>query len=365
MKRLVVCLIVSVLLVASVRAEGYRTSIGEGDAQIAVVVVKGTPFEMGKRLGELTKDETRELISRFLAAYTKGDAVALGQLDAAWAAMEPHVAETFLEELRGLAEGTEIPLVDLKRAYMMPVLAPYSCSSIAAWGKATADGKLYMTRNLDWNLAICAHDFPCIQVFIPDEGIPSVNVSFAGYTGTNTGMNAKGFVHAEMGDSPGRDAPYDCDGIHFTILLRDIMTRAGSLEEALALFKEAKHIKKYHYVFGDGAAKAGIKIRAHTPKPFQYWSDNDPADELAPNVLEAVVYQDEGRGAYRPLKEAWGKIDAATLQDIAKAIPIKGSNVLDVVYNGTDLELWASYAKGKTEAYQRPFVHFRLKDYLD
>ena len=326
---------------------------------------RGTPFEMGKSLGELTRDETKTLISRFIAAYTRGNADALAQLDAAWDAMEPHIAASFIEEMRGVAEGAEMSIGDLKRAYMIPVLAPYSCSSIAAWGKATADGKLYMTRNLDWNLAIRAHDFPCIQVFLPDGGIPSVSVSFAGYTGTNTGMNAKGFVHAEMGDSPGRDAPYDLDGVHFTILFRDIMTRAGSMEEALALFKQAKHIKKYHYVFGDGVAKKGIKILAHTPGPFKYWTDNDPTDEHAPNVLEGVVYQDEGRGAYGPLKAAWGKIDEKTLQEIACAIPIKGSNVLDVVYNGTDLELWASYAKGETEAYKRPFVHFRLKDYLD
>ena len=42
-----------------VRAEGYLTSVGSGADKIPVVVVKGTPYEMGKKQGELIKQDAR------------------------------------------------------------------------------------------------------------------------------------------------------------------------------------------------------------------------------------------------------------------------------------------------------------------
>jgi hypothetical protein len=46
---------------------------------------------------------------------------------------------------------------------------------------------------------------------------------------------------------------------------------------------------------------------------------------------------------------------------IANHIPIRGSNVVDVVYDATAMQLWVSYAKGKQEAYKRPYVLIELK----
>ena len=46
---------------------------------------------------------------------------------------------------------------------------------------------------------------------------------------------------------------------------------------------------------------------------------------------------------------------------IANRIPIKGSNVINIVYDATALRAWVSYAKGETEAYLRPYVYIDLK----
>ena len=55
------------------------------------------------------------------------------------------------QELAGLADGSGVSLTTLQAVHAVPLLMPYSCSSIAAWGKATEDGHLYQTRNLDWS----------------------------------------------------------------------------------------------------------------------------------------------------------------------------------------------------------------------
>jgi hypothetical protein len=358
----------AVVLLAAVgvaRGDGFLTSVGDGDNKIPVVVVRGTPYEMGKRLGELTKKDAVEFVHAALQLAQTADPKRYSNevLDAAWKAIQPHTDPRFQDELRGLAAGTGVSIDDLRRGHALPVVGDYSCSSIAAWGAATKDGHLYQTRNLDWDMHLTAQDHPCIVIYIPNQGIPHVNITFAGFIGANTGMNAQGIVLSEMGDSPGREYPYDINGVHFTTLFRTVLYDADSLDKAIDLFKSAERIKKYHFVVGDGQHRKAVKMLAHAPR-LVIWHDNDPQDELAPNVLKNVVYQDEGRGAFRPLRQMYGKIGAPDMIGVACKIPIKGGNVLDVVYDATALEFWVAYAKKDVEAYKRPFVHVRLNDYL-
>jgi hypothetical protein len=88
----------------------------------------------------------------------------------------------------------------------------------------------------------------------------------------------------------------------------------------------------------------------------RFWIDNDPTDELAPNVLPQVVYQDEGRGAFPILKAGLGSLDAEAMIALCNHIPIKGHSVVNAVFDATALRLWVSYARGDREAYLSPYV---------
>ncbi len=254
----------------------------------------------------------------------------------------------------------------LEAVHAVPLLMPYSCSSIAAWGDATEDGHLYQTRNLDWSLEVKAHEFPVIIVYVPDDGIPHVVPTFAGMIGAHTGMNAKGIALSEMGDASGKEAPYFVHAPHFTVFFRTMLYDSDSLTEALEIFQAQPMTKRYHFVFGDGQTdKRAVKVRAHSPEPtdkrLAIWKDNDPDDEFAPNVLSCVVYNDEGRGAFPMLKSGFGKLNGEKLVELANQIPIKGGNVVNIVYDATDLRMWVTYAMGDQEAYQRPSVFLDLK----
>jgi len=239
---------------------------------------------------------------------------------------------------------------------------PYSCSSIAAWGDATEDGHLYQTRNLDWSLEVGAHEFPVIVVYVPDRGIPHVVPSFAGMVGAHTGLNARGIALSEMGDASAREMPYQVHAPHFTAFFRTMLYDANSLSEAMEIFSRQPLTKRYHYVFGDGGTEVrAVKVRAHSPEPtdqrVRIWKDNDPTDEFAPQVLSCIVYNDEGRGAFPTLQQQHGKLNGERLVALANQIPIKGGNVVNIVYDATALQMWVSYAHGDQEAYQRPY-HF-------
>ncbi|MEA1951166.1 MAG: C45 family peptidase [Planctomycetota bacterium] len=382
---IILTLLLCVVLSPAANAAGYRTFVCGTDndgseIKIPLVVVKGTPYEMGRDFGRLLRKESQEMIAGFLRtaqhseykAFTKEkskqpkplrytDAV----LDAAWKATSPHIHERFKEQMRGLADGAEIPSATLRRVYMIPVVSDYSCSGAAIWGKATADGHLYQFRNLDYTIDAGLQNYPVILVSLPDEGIPHVSVTFSGFLGVNTGMNAAGTVLTSMGDSPAKDYPYDLDGAPFYTMFSDLLHDAGSLEQALQIIKSTKRIKKYHYIIANGKDKAGVKIKAHAPE-LLIWGDNDGSDEVAPLVFENIVYNAESRDplAVRHIKANYGKYDTQRVIDLTRKVPIRGGNLMAVVYDATALRLWVSYAKGKTEAYKRPFIPLRLGDYL-
>ncbi len=348
------------------RGSGHRINVGHGEATFPMAVVRGTPYEMGYQVGRLFKGEIQQFAPAALERISHELKVDRGLLNEVWARSAAYTDDRVEQELAGLADGAEVPLLMLQAMHAVPLLMPYSCSSIAAWGKATEDGHLYQTRNLDWSMEVGAHDFPMIVLYIPNRGTPHVIPSFAGMIGAHTAMNARGIVLSEMGDASKREMPYMIHAPHFTTWFRTLMYDSDSLTEALDIFKALPQTKRYHFVFGDGQNEVrAVKVRAHSPeapdKQLAIWIDNDPNDEFAPNVLSCIVYNDEGRGAFPTLKGEHGKLNADKLVALANRIPIKGGNVENVVYDATGLRLWVSYAKGTVEAYQRPYAFIDLK----
>ncbi len=351
------------------RTRSTRMTIGTGDTAVPVVLVRGTPYEMGYQLGATIPDLMHAFIPKAMEGICRELQMSAEELHTVWSRTAAYTDDRLEQELIGLADGAGMPLSLLQAMHAVPLMMPYSCSSIAAWGQATEDGHLYQTRNLDWSLDVGAHEFPVIVVYQPDQGHAHVIPTFAGMIGAHTGMNVRGIALSEMGDASAREMPYQVHAPHFTTFFRTLLYDADTLSQALNIFGEQPLTKRYHFVFGDGQAeRRAVKIRAHAPEAENQrvliWHDNDPADEFAPDVLPCVVYNDEGRGAYPILKERHGTFNGKKLVDLANRIPIKGGNVMNVVYDATALQLWVSYAKGDQEAYQRPYGFLDLKQLL-
>jgi hypothetical protein len=340
---------------------GYRSVLECEGVRVPLVVVGGTPQEMGYHLGQLLQAEINQFVPAAAMAFKQRLQISDDRLRDVWAAMAAYTDDRFEEEMHGLADGSGVSIDVFQQVHCLPLLMPYSCSSIAAWGTATVDGHLYQTRNLDWDLAAGAHEFPVVVLYLPARGHAHALPTFAGIIGANCGLSTAGLALSEMGDSPQREMPYEVRAPHFTTWFRTLLYDADSLTDALGLFQQLPQTKRYHFVFGDGRAdRRAVKIRAHHPESaenrIRIWRDNDPGDELAPEVLSDVVYQDEGRGAFPTLKAERGRLDAEKLMGLCNQIPIKGGNVLNVVFDATAPRLWVSYAGDGKEAYQRPYV---------
>ncbi len=366
--------VASCLTLASCAAppRSYRTSVGEGPDQISVVVVSGTPYKMGQAFGRLMKDEVKPCMTGWLAVAQREDPdrCSNAALDAAWGTVAPHTNDRFKQELAGMADGSGVPIEVLRRVHMIPVVSDFACSGVAVWGPATASGHLLQLRNLDFSTNAGLQDYPVIVVYLPDKGIPHVNPTFAGFVGSHTGMNTEGVVLGEKGESPKSDFPFNLDGVHFTTLFRDLLYRARDLDQALGMIQSARRIKRYYWYLGDGKGPdvRAVKIKVTTPDPIPLtiWRDNDKTDELAPKVLKNAIYNTmENEIAYKHLKANWGRYDPDKMIALSRQVASKNGNLVNVVYDATALELWVAHAEESEYASKRPYVHLKMRDYLD
>jgi hypothetical protein len=358
------CIIV-IAAVAPALGAGYRTSIGSGADQIPVVVVSGTPYQMGYSYGSLMKAEVSACMTGYLAAYQAYDPVRYSNanLDAAWAAVAPYVKTRFVEEMQGVAAGAGIEYVTLRRAHCIPLLSDYACSGVALWGAASAKRHLYQIRNLDYVMQAGLQDYPAIVVYYPSSGNVHANVGFAGIVGSVAGLNNKGIALTEKGASPSSDYPFNLNGVPFFVMFRDILQDASTLSQALTIVSSAQRIKKYYYVIGDGRLPGGVKVRAFAPY-LDVWDDNDPADELYPYVMPNVVYVTmNNTAAWNHLNSNYGKYNAALMVDLSRLVADSDGNLMNVVYDATSREMWIAYAEGTAPAHQRSYVHFKLSNY--
>ncbi len=350
---------------------GLVDTVGTGDDQVKVVVVKGTPYEMGKQLGTLLADDIRASLGTFLAAVREeyGDEVDVDWLlKGAWMDNAPYIDQRVLDEMEGLAAGSGMSLEDIHLAHMVPVVSPYACSGVVTWGEATADGHTYQLRNLDYTMDAGLQDHPVVVVYLPREGTAHFNVTFAGYIASHTGMSANHLVFGEKGRSKSSEFPYNVRGKHFSFLFREMMYDAASLEDIVNTIKKGPLIKRYCLYFADGNGDgSGVKIAVNAPDdpPYSIWYDNDASDPAAPDVFKGVVYhtmEDDDAADY--IRSFYGKFNADKMIALSRLVADMGSNLMDVVYDATTLEIWVAYANGDEDAALQKYVHIDMKEYL-
>ena len=115
-------------------------------------------------------------------------------------------------------------------------LALPSCSSLAVWGRASSDGRLRHARNFDFPCAGTWDAHPKVSFCTPDEGLRYgyIDTVSADATGIN-GFNEAGLT---LGAHTRFHRSTRYDGACVLDLCHEIVRRASSLDEAIAIAKE-------------------------------------------------------------------------------------------------------------------------------
>ncbi len=383
---------------------GARHTVGTGVNAVPLVVVRGTPREMGRQYGELMDAEIHDHIPSFLVrAQLKYPSMTNAALDAVWETIaqsyDPAASgamSRFEDELIGVAEGAGLydesnpsdngGLLMLRRANMVPVLASMNGLAIGTTRDSVANGYTLQSFGLNWALDLGLQDFPCIVMYVPDvaHGFPHANVTFAGMVGALTGVSLSGVALSGLQDPslPGDPGPFSLAGTHFSTVIRDALYDARNIRDAVNTFVQHPLFLRQHLVASDGRYfRQNAKARINGPEGFpgfMVWSEDDPADEYAPHTLPFTVYAGPRSGAVNPddtdgpviaaLNAALGHITPAVMEEATNLAVNPGSNLMSVVYEAPSddlvLNIHVAYANGTAPAAEQTMAVVNLQDYL-
>jgi hypothetical protein len=333
----------------------------------AVLHLKGTPYEMGYQHGALLKDRAAANLGNMLG-MDEGKKVQLGPIEVRptdaiktiLGIQREFVPPQYFEELRGLAAGSGIKLQDVEVANFIPEL--FHCSGFAIMNSATKDGTLYHGRVLDYAIDWGLQDHAVIIVYEPEGGIPFVNVSYAGFVGCVTGMNAKGVSIGEMGGG----GQGHWKGMPMALLVRDALARAETLSEALEIFEKTPRTCQYFYVVADGKTNEAVGMEAS-------WNVFDvirpgEAHALLPTAVKDCALLSAGERydeLVRRVQAGHGEFTAETaLRLMDRGVAMK-SNLHNVLFEPRSTKFWVANASSdKRPAAEQKYFQFQLTELL-
>ena len=329
-----------------------------------VLVLKGTPEEMGHQHGVLLKKNVQQLVDHILfgvgvgSSFDKGEWV-FGEIEAAQQRLNPFMDERYLREMDSLASAAGLPREEVRLANFFPEL--FHCSGFALFGKATANGRLYHGRILDYLRGMGLEQSAVVMVLQPDRGNAWVSVGYAGFIGSVTAMNEKHVAIGEMGGKgQGR-----WDGKPMAELVREVMEKANTLDEAVEIMRKGPRTCEYYFVISDAKSNRAVGIAA-TPDKFETIApgQNHP---LLPHGMPDTVLMSAGdryEELARRVQADYGKLDAEGARGLMKRPVCMTSNIHCALFEPETLDFWVANADSQSPAAHTRFTHYNLAELL-
>lgn len=331
---------------------------------VRVLFLAGTPEEMGRQQGELLAAEVRSVVDRILYGVGVGSSFSkgrwfFGEIEEAQKRIEPFISPAHLREMDAIADAAGLHRQEARLANFFPEL--FHCSGFALHGSATADGRLYHGRILDYIRGAGLEDNAVVIVCRPEGANAWVNLSYAGFTGSVTAMNEKKVAIGEMG---GRGEG-NWDGKPMAQLVREVMERCDTIDEAVEWMRKGPRTCEYYYVISDGKTGRAVGIKA-TPDIFETVWSGESHPQLPDPVADTVLLSagDRYTELVRRVKANFGKFDAGSARDLMTHPVCMKSNIQSVLFAPETLDFWVANADSENVASHTRYTRFNLAELL-
>jgi hypothetical protein len=303
-------------------------------------------------------------VDRILYGVGVGSSIAkgrwfFGEIEEAQSRLQKHMAPRYLAEMDAMADAAGVTREELRLANYFPEL--FHCSGFALLGSATKDGHMYHGRILDYMKGVGLEQNAAVVVCKPDVGNAWFNVGYFGFVGSVTAMNEKGISIGEMG---GRGEG-KWDGKPMAQLLREVMEKSNTLDEALEIMRRGPRTCEYYYVLADAKAKRAMGIKA-TPDIFEIIEAGAPHPQLPDVVKDCVLLSagDRLTELVRRAKTGYGQFDAESARALMTRPVCMNSNIHSVLFVPDTLDVWVANADGKNVASHTEYRKFNLGELL-
>lgn len=238
---------------------------------VKILHVQGTYYQMGYQHGYLLKDQCIENLRATLNCSERGlfgsDGIKYERLLEMWDEMKEYIAQDYINEMHGLADGTDVSFENVSAAYMVFVwidmLMAKACNGIAAWGDATVDGNLYHARSCDLPPVIkdpvtgkYAHENWVLIIREPDEGYASISPSIVGTSHMGGGVNENGI---SVGLQVCTSQDNTLSGTPAWMKCIMILDHASDINEAIDIIISNKTLG-WNYVLSDAKIPIGYAV---------------------------------------------------------------------------------------------------------
>ena len=259
------------------------------------------------------------------------------------------------------------------------------CTNFAAFGSASADGKLWHARNFDFPGCGVLDRYRVVYIVEPTDKIPFVSIAWSGDypSWVHTAMNAQGlslgYMHSEAPGESIMDAP-----ILWT-LFRRVMENASTIKEALAILKAGSRKGVANLLLADGKVPEAVVVELTSNALAVRKAENGVVYATNHFVSQEMFYSENKNPDSYARFERLGELSTlhhgsfdleqtvAVLRDrydihAGRETPggdiiATPANMLSVVFCPSDLIFWV--ANGLAPAAYRGFVGFSLQDELD
>lgn len=330
-----------------------------------VLFLSGSPEEMGRQHGELLKPEIHDVSAKILYGIGVGSSFAkgnwfFGEVENAQSRVEKFVDPRVLREMDALADAAGVHRQESRLSNFFPEL--FHCSGFALLGKSTADGHVYHGRVLDYLRGVGLEQNAVVTVYQPSDGRHAwVNLTYAGFVGSVTAMNEKGISVGEMGGH----GYGDWDGKPMAQLVREVMEKASTLDEAVEIMRVGPRTCEYYYVIADGKTKQAVGIGA-TPTKFEVVRPGEAHPKLSKPQPDTVLLSAGDRYDLlaERVKAKWGKFDAPAAIELMTRPVCMTSNIQSVLFVPDTLDFYVANADGVNVASHTRFTKYNLRELL-
>lgn len=170
-------------------------------------------------------------------------------------------------------------------------LALVGCSSFAAWNDKSEDGSLILARNFDFYVNDAFAENKIVAFIKPENGNPFMMVTWPGMIGAVSGMNLEGLtvtINASKSKIPlSAKTP-------ISILTREILQHATTIEEAVAIAKKRKVFVSESIMVGSANDNKAVLIEV-SPEKMDVFEVANSNELICSNHFQGEAFQNDKR----------------------------------------------------------------------
>lgn len=286
--------------------DNFLTKNAQGQWEL---YVEGNAYELGLKTGSLTQElfnqqeqifvdkidslmpskSKQKLLKKFLAWFNRK---MYRNIDPQYKAEIYGMSQYASDEFDYIAEPYQRVMYfhgahDIGHA--LQDLALVGCSSFAAWGDRTEDGKMIIGRNFDFYVGGEFAKNKIIAFVEPEVGHKFMSVTWGGFIGVLSGMNDQGLtVTINAGKS---DFPLVAK-TPISLVTREILQYASTIEQAVAIAKK-REVFVSESIFVASAIDQRAAIIEVSPNNFGVYEVKNSDQLICSNHFQSAAYADD------------------------------------------------------------------------